>query len=931
MEPRLRRAADAVAAARETAEQRKNMPLPEEMQLPLPRRLILAAAAGAALAPRAARADARGIALVVDPADAIANAAPAQWATGLLRDALSARGNAVRAVANTVAALPGELRLVVAGAGHPTARAVLAAAATASPQGHEALALVNAQLDGAEMLLAAGTDARGVVYALTELLDRIATEAQPGEGLRIGAPLVQHPANRVRSIARCFESEVEDKTWLHDREFWRDYLTMLVTQRFNRFSLTLGLQYNYPMEVSDVFLYFAYPFLLAVPGYDVRARGLSDEERDRNLASLKFIAAEAGRRGLDFQLGLWTHAYRYDSPRVNYLVEGMEAQTHAAYCADALSRLLTDIPEITGVTLRIHGESGIPEGDFDFWRTVFRGIVRAGRPIEIDMHAKGIDQTTIDLALQTGLPVKLSPKYLGEHIGLPYHESAIRETDRARPASDAHFALSEGTRRFTRYGYADFLREDRKYGIVWRVWPGTQRVLAWADPVLFAGYGRQAGFCGADGIEICEPMSFRGRMGSGRPGNRTGYVDRGLVPPRDFQKFAAFYRMWGRLTYDPAAPAESWRRASTQSLGAAALPMEQALASASRILPLVTLAHGPSASNNSYWPEMYRNMPIVQESAGRPYYDTPMPGRFATVESFDPQMFATIEQTAAALIAGTHEPRLTPIDVAALLEDLAGEAASRLEAARSAAGNAQTVEFRRLAVDVGMLAGLGRFFAAKFRAALLWSVHLRGDERTAATEALKSYRAARDRFADVAKLGAVYEADLAYGPEPWLRGHWRDRLVDIDHDITEMARLAQDTNGFPARRLVPQERLYAAIGQILAAPSRDRLACRHFQPASFTPGKDLALSIVVPAEIKTSRLHYRHVNQAEGWVASDMAATEGRRAGVIPAAYLTGTYPLQYYFELASDDAATLFPGLDSTLANVPYYVVRPAGAAEHV
>jgi hypothetical protein len=39
--------------------------------------------------------------------------------------------------------------------------------------------------------------------------------------------------------------------------------------------------------------------------------------------------------------------------------------------------------------------------------------------VEIDLHAKGVDQRIIDLALATGLPVRVSPKFLGEHMGLP--------------------------------------------------------------------------------------------------------------------------------------------------------------------------------------------------------------------------------------------------------------------------------------------------------------------------------------------------------------------------------------------------------------------------------------------------------------------------------------------------------------------------------
>ena len=63
------------------------------------------------------------------------------------------------------------------------------------------------------------------------------------------------------------------------------------------------------------------------------------------------------------------------------------------------------------MTFRVHGESGVPEQSYDFWKTVFDGIVQCGQAVEIDMHAKGLDGQMIDVALATGMPVNISPKY----------------------------------------------------------------------------------------------------------------------------------------------------------------------------------------------------------------------------------------------------------------------------------------------------------------------------------------------------------------------------------------------------------------------------------------------------------------------------------------------------------------------------------------
>ena len=154
--------------------------------------------------------------------------------------------------------------------------------------------------------------------------------------------------------------------------------------------------------------------------------------------------------------------------------------------------------------------------------------------------------------------------------------------------------LSSGSRSFLRYGYGDLLREDRNWGIIHRIWPGTQRLLLWGDPVTAAAHSRAFAFCGSDGVEIMEQLSFKGRHGSGIAGDRCAYLDTSLKPRWDWQKFLYTYRVWGRLLYNPAAEPETWRRFLAKQLGAAAGPAEGALANASRILPIVTTVHMPA-------------------------------------------------------------------------------------------------------------------------------------------------------------------------------------------------------------------------------------------------------------------------------------------------------------------------------------------------
>ena len=875
-----------------------------------------------------------GVSIVCDPADLVASAGPVRWAVAQLQESLAARGVAVRLQRQIRDAGADETCIVVAGHKSPTAADILSRASVSVPDAPESLGLVPAQAGGRAVLLACGSDARGLVYALLELADRIACGGDLAAALGGERPIVERPANVVRSVMRVFASEVEDKSWFNDKAFWRQYLTMLAANRFNRFSLTLGLGYDFPRGLRDTYFHFAYPFLVAVPGRNVRAVGLPDAERDRNIDMLRFISEETAARGLHFQLGLWTHAYEWtDSPNVNYTIEGLARADHVAYCRDALAAVLAACPAVGGVTFRIHGESGVPEGSYDFWKTDFDGAVRCGRRIEIDMHAKGMDQQMIDVALATGLPVVVSPKYWAEHMGLPYHQAAIRPTELPRQRKDeGFFSRSGGSRSFLRYGYGDLLVEGRRYGVLHRMWPGTQRLLLWGDPVMAAAYGRASSLCGSIGMELFEPLSFKGRKGSGLAGGRDAYADEPLRSgPGGADKYLYPYRIWGRLLYNPDADSDVWRRFHRGPCGPGAEALQDALAHAGRILPLITTAHTPSAANNNYWPEMYTNMPIVDASRRHPYGDTPSPKRFGTVSPLDPELFARVDDFAEGLLKGDSGGKYSPVEVAAWLEDLAGAAGRRLAEAETKVADRKRPDYRRTAADIAIQIGLGRFFAGKFRAAVLYAIFDRTAAAAALREAVKAYRAARDAWAGLAALAkGIYMSDVTFGVDAHMRGHWLDRLPAIGQDIADMeSRLAKAGAEAPSGKAAPQA-VADAIRAALGRPERPAFGVKHQPPDAMHRGRPLqveaTLAAAGQAQGVTARLHYRRMNQAEAWQVADMQGQGNRFTAAIPAEYADSPFPLQYYFGLRdASGRVQLIPGFESDLSGEPYYVVRQA------
>ena len=880
----------------------------------------------------------RRVAIVLDADDAIASSASVKWAAGQLRQALLTKGAISEIVQSSSQAHGSALVVLVA---VPASRLAKSFSQPGTPlEGLESMRLTPGHVSSAPAILVSGSDARGFIYGLLELAERVQFNPDPIAALQLTRTVEEKAANDVRSVARAFCSEIEDKAWYYDKEFWRGYLDVLAASRFNRFNFALGFGYDFPTHVTGDYFHFPYPYLVAVPGYNVQVIRLANqqgehnpsalpvEERDRNFEMLKFIATETASRGLEFQLGIWTHAYQWtDSPHADHRIEGLTPETHAAYCRDALAIILKACPEIQGLTMRVHGESGIPEGSYPFWKTLFEAISGCGRKIEIDMHAKGVNQIMIDMAGDTGMPVKLGAKYSAEHQSLGYQQADIRQLEipQADRMESGVFSVSNGARRFTRYGYADFYQQGSRYKLIYRLWPGTQRHLLSADPEMAAAFGRTAHFCGASGIELCEPLTFKGREGSGMPGGRCAYADASLNPKQDWQKFEYYYRVWGRRLYNPDGDPEAWRRYLSSSFGSAANSVETAVTKASRTLPLVTSAHLASASNHSYWPELYTNMPIVLSSGEHsPYSDTPTPKCFGTVSPLDPQLFSTVVEHAADLLAGRPSPKYSPVEVAQWLEEYTAASVQALTSISKQ--DSSSPEFRRIEEDVLIQNGLGEFFAAKLRSGLLFEIYRQTGDQEAGKLALKHYETARDRWEVMAKRAqSVYRANITYGGSPMRQGHWIDRLPAIEQDIAAMKAALETKRETPA---ASSRQAQPAIRAVTQKCLRPVVPCKHTPPTAFQPGKPLVLTLLVTESDAHSapssvHLYYRHVNQAERWRSVEMDKEHRAFHSPIPAAYTNSVFPLQYYFELRRGTAeAWLYPAFNSTLSNQPYFAI---------
>jgi hypothetical protein len=176
-----------------------------------------------------------------------------------------------------------------------------------------------------------------------------------------------------------------------------------------------------------------------------------------------------------------------------------------------------------------------------------------------------------------------------------------------------------------------------------------------------------------------------------------------------------------------------------------------------------------------------------------------------------------------------------------------------------------------MAADIEIQAGVGKFFAYKFRSGVSWSLYQSTGDKAALTEAVKAYRTAR-------------------------------RSTTVDPTAV--------------RKM---------IGAVLARPKRLSVTAHQTPAAHFNPGKPLEVSVAFNPNGNHRKvdLFYRQADQSQRWHSAEMQMHDNEFRATIPADYTQSPYPLEYYFEVHESGESTILPGFSPDLSNQPYILVR--------
>lgn len=785
----------------------------------------------------------------------------------------------------------------------------------------ESIVFRRVQVDSGTAQVVAGSDDRGLMYALLELSERV--DAHGLDALTEIEDTVEIPDNEVRGAARFLMGPGEDD-WFYDEDFWHYYFDRLARARFNRFVLITGF--------DTAFMSPPYPFLVDVPEYpDVQVANRIEQSREEHLTLLRRIAELSHQYGLEFVFGTWQQRTRTVNPDMEddhidqgFLIENFpfeDDERFTEYCARGLEELLVAAPEIDGVQLRVNFESGVGDRSTaeEFWKQLTAAPAAAAerreRELKLDIRAKGCTDNMIQWAQETGVNVTISTKYWCESLGLPYHNTQMRRGE---------LDNLDDTNRARRYSYSDMLRKPRYFDIMYRLWAvGSDRIFLWGDPDYARRFSESTNFGDSTGFEVLSPLSMKGGH----------YQIQGSWPLFDDpdlrhyewedERYWAWYLFFGRLGYSTETDPEVWEREYRARFGDAADDILDAYSSASKVLPLITAAHLTQHPTNTNWAELDTGGALFAENNYNPRFTDVT---YSSAEPSDPAMFYQIDEYVMDVLADDHAGKYTPLQLARWYDHLADEIRTASQAATANVEN-PTVEFESTLLDMNMLADLATYHAAKTRAAVALMFYRQDDDTSDLEDAYTHMHAAVDSWSSLAERGEdTYHDDLlfAMGPDSAHEGNWDARLekeIKEDLDMLEglLAESGTETTDEPTADGHLAE---LSTGETAELPTTLGVDVPDDHPA----GESLRLTVTSSSlsDLERVTLHYRHTNQLEGaFETASMEKTSDGHTASVPSDYLSPEWNLLVYVTAVDGDGnGVIAPGLFDTQEPAPYHEV---------
>jgi hypothetical protein len=530
--------------------------------------------------------------------------------------------------------------------------------------------------------------------------------------------------------------------WLWNRDFWEQFLQMMARNRYNVLTLWNGCPYHQLVHLDDI----------------ADATDVPREQIDANIEFFRWATRRARELGIQTHLITWNiHVPPSFAKAHGIEAAGVDSPEVRDYIRRAVRALIDTYPDLTVIGTCPGEQMKMSAQEKQDWiaGTYLAGMRDASRTVPFFLRYWQGDPAATATMLDREkwpAPVYVSVKFNGEHM-----------------YSSPRFHLQD-------HRWLDMA--GKRWKVFWHLRNDCLFRLQWGDPEFVRATVRNCKapyscgfFWGSEGLKP-------GADSSHKPAS-----DAYAKYEWEFLRKAEMYRLWGRLGYDPETPEDVLSLDYRRTFGSAAEESAEALAQASRVIPLTTSLHW-NYMNGDWQPEYNTgSWNTSYEMSIRSFRDKES---FHSVKEFifndviDDSLcnipdFVALQMTGRPLQPG----RLSPLDAARQIVDAADAAESHIIAARQALGKADP-EFACLEGDVRIQAELGRYYGKKIAAATdVARVMIAGDE-SARPEAVRLLEECARHWRNVADVGA----------EQYPTTNWRDQIPQVQADI-EFARAVQ--------------------------------------------------------------------------------------------------------------------------------------------
>ncbi len=763
-----------------------------------------------------------------------------------------------------------------------------------------------------ELLVLAGADETGLLYLLLEMARKIRLYGL--DAIKNAQEYTESPENQVRCMDRYLLGHLDNEWFLSD-EFWHYYIKRLANARFNRFCLILGFDTAYMSP--------PYPFFLEVKGYE--SVSLTDRVttlREENLTALRRAVDVCHQYGMKFVLATWQQR-PWTSAQESLVKNLPESERELSeYCYTGIVELLKTVPGIDIVQFRVNHESGVGTqvSAEEFWNHCSDAVAEAGRQtgkrFTLDLRAKGLTEAMVDHAQSLGLDVEVPTKYWCEHAALPYHLSIMRSEELAQLHNYNHSR---------RYSYADMLQKPKKYDVIFRLWNyGSTNLFLWGDAEYARRFSKSCSLSGATGFQVNAPLSLKYGHELSHKAPWKIFRDESLNQAKwEEERFWLWYTLYGRLGYNSNTDAQVWEGEFARRFGEKqGMLLEQALAMASRIVPLITTVHMPVHPSLRYWTELNTGWALFAENNLNKIapYDFNKSITYGSTEPSDHGLFYGIDEYAHDVhTAKTARGKYTPMQYAAWLQELSAQTSLLIHCLKEE--GTKEAEIKAACLDMEMVSHLGLYHAQKIRSAYAlacWNetgaAHFLMECHHFLTKAMESWK----ELSELGRREYYHDLDFSSAGSTTRRGTWGDLTPELEKDLLSVQGLLHK-NGMGE---VP-------VGMLI----QDVSCLKDFEitadfPSVAKAGQAIRIRAAVAGMLDCPAdpvLHYRNVNQLEG----EFKTVRMEKAGdgfnaQIPAAEVTSSWDIMAYVTLQQPgQACSLYPGLYNPKYAFPYAVIQ--------